>query len=219
MWCIKEIDTEYRERMYDNLDLYEEPYDPKRPVIGVDEKSKQLLEDSRKSIPMKPGNPEKYDYEYIRKEKANIFVAVEPKAGKRVIKVTDRRTKIDFAYFIKYLVDFEYSDAEILRIVLDNLNTHFESSFFEAFDKEEAERILSKIEFHYTPKHASWLNVAEIEINVMDTECIGRRMKDKVFLIKELIAWTMKRNLLKKKIVWKFTKQDADDKLSKHYIT
>lgn len=219
MWCIKEIDTEYRERMYDNLDLYEEPYDSKRPVIGVDEKSKQLIEDSRKSIPMKPGNPEKYDYEYIRKGKVNIFVAVEPKAGKRVIKVTDRRTKIDFAYFIKYLVDFEYSDAEILRIVLDNLNTHFESSFYEAFDKEEAERILSKIEFHYTPKHASWLNVAEIEINVMDTECIGRRMKDKVFLIQELIAWTMKRNLLKKKIVWKFTKQDADDKLSKHYIT
>ena len=141
--------------MYDNLDLYEEPYDPKRPVIGMDEKSKQLIEDSRKSIPMKPGSPEKYDYEYIRKGKVNIFVAVEPKAGKRVIKVTDRRTKMDFAYFIKYLVDLEYSDVEILRIVLDNLNTHFESSFYETFDKEEAERILSKIEFHYTPKHAS----------------------------------------------------------------
>lgn len=205
--------------MYDNLDLYEEPYDPKRPVIGMDEKSKQLIEDSRKSIPMKPGSPEKYDYEYIRKGKVNIFVAVDPKAGKRVIKVTDRRTKMDFAYFIKYLVDLEYSDVEILRIVFDNSNTHFESSFYETFNKEEAERILSKIEFHYTPKHASWLNVAEIEINVMDTECTGRRMKDKEFLDKELKAWTMKRNQLKKKIEWKFTKQDADDKLSKHYIS
>ena len=219
MWCIQKMDSEFVERMYDILDLYNEPYDPRRPVIGVDEKSKQLLEDSRKAIPMKPGSPEKYDYEYKRKGKANIFLCVETKAGKRVTKVTDRRTKKDFANYIKDLLDLEYCDAEILRIVLDNLNTHFEKSFSESFDKKEAERILQKIEFHYTPKHGSWLNIAEIEINVMDVECTGRRMVNKEFLAKELKAWEEKRNQLKKKIEWKFTKQDADEKLSKHYVT
>jgi len=213
------MDSEFVERMHDVLDLYTAPYDPMKPVIGMDEKHKQLLEDSRKPIPMKPGNPEKYDYEYKRKGKANIFLCVEPKAGKRMTKVTARRTKKDFANFIKDLVDLEYRDAEILRIVLDNLNTHFEKSFFETFDKKEAERILERIEFHYTPKHASWLNIAEIEINVMDVECTGRRMRNKEFLAKELEAWAKRRNQLKKKIEWKFTKQDADEKLSKHYVT
>ncbi len=219
MWCIQKMDSEFVERMYDLLDLYEEPYDPRRPVIGVDEKSKQLLEDTRKPIPMKPGSPEKYDYEYKRKGTVNIFLCVEPKAGKRVTKVTDRRTKKDFANFIKDLVDHEYRDVETLRIVLDNLNTHFEDAFFEAFDKKEAERILRKIEFHYTPKHASWLNIAEIEINVLDVECTGRRMGNKEFLTKELEVWEKRRNHQKKKIVWKFTKQDADKKLSKYYVT
>jgi len=219
MWCIQKMDSEFVERMYDLLDLYEEPYDPRRPVIGVDEKSKQLLEDTRKPIPMKPGSPEKYDYEYKRKGTVNIFLCVEPKAGKRVTKVTDRRTKKDFANFIKDLVDHEYRDVETLRIVLDNLNTHVEDAFFEAFDKKEAERILRKIEFHYTPKHASWLNIAEIEINVLDVECTGRRMGNKEFLTKELEVWEKRRNQQKKKIVWKFTKQDADKKLSKYYVT
>ena len=140
MWCIQKMDSEFVERMYDILDLYNEPYDPRRPVIGVDEKSKQLLEDSRKAIPMKPGSPEKYDYEYKRKGKANIFLCVEPKAGKRVTKVTDRRTKKDFANYIKDLLDLEYCDTEILRIVLDNLNTHFEKSFSETFDKKRGRK-------------------------------------------------------------------------------
>jgi len=204
--------------MYDILDLYNEPYDPKRPVIGVDEKPKQLLEDSRDPIPMKPGSPAKYDYEYLRKGKVNIFLAVEPKAGKRVTKVTERRTKTDFAAFIKEVVDFEYPTADVLRMVLDNLNTHSERAFYETFEKEEAKRILSKIEFHYTPTHASWLNVAEIEFNVMDTECTGRRMKDQEFLAKEVKVWTEKRNQLQRKIEWNFTKQEADKKLSKHYV-
>ena len=168
---------------------------------------------------MKPGTPKKCDYECKKEGKANIFLCVEPKAGKRVIEVADSRTKKDFANFIKDLVDLEYRDAEALRIALDNLNTHFESSFFETFDRKEAERILRKIEFHYTPKHASWLNIAEIEINVMDVECTGGRMRNKEFLAKELEAWIKKRNQLKKKIEWKFTKQDADKKLSKHYVT
>jgi len=219
MWCIQEIDEEYKERMYDVLDLYEDPYDPKKPVIGVDEKPKQLLGEKRKPIPMKPGRPERYDYEYVRNGTANIFIAVEPKAGKRTIQVTNRRTKQDFAPFIKKLVDEEYPEADIIRVVLDNLNTHFKSSFYETFDKKEAERILNKIEFHYTPKHASWLNIAEIEINVMDIECTDRRIKNKETLTQEVQAWTKKRNQNKKKINWKFTKKDADKKLSKYYAT
>jgi len=205
--------------MYDVLDLYAEPYDPKRPVIGFDEKPKQLIDDSRKPIPMKPGSPEKYDYEYKRNGTANIFVAVEPKAGKRRISVTDHRTKKDFAYEIQHLVDFEYKDADLLRIVLDNLNTHKKESLYETFEKKEAERILKKVEFHHTPKHGSWLNIAEIEINVMDEECTGRRMKNKVFLTSEINAWTNTRNRARKKIEWKFTKQDADRKMRMRYVS
>jgi hypothetical protein len=219
MWCIAEIDGKFRLCMYDVLDLYAEPYDPKRPLIGFDEKPKQLIDDSRKPIQMKPGSPEKYDYEYKRNGTANIFVAVEPKAGKRTVMVTNRRTKKDYALFMKHLVDVEYPDAEFLRIVQDNLNTHKEKSLYETFGKEEAERILSKLEFHYTPKHGSWLNIAEIEINVMDTQCTGRRMKNKEFLASELKAWTDRRNRDKEKIEWKFTKQAADIKLAKKYVT
>jgi len=218
MWCIGEIDDEYRERMYDLLNLYQEPYDPKRPVIGLDEKPKQLLAEKRKSIPVKPGGFEKYDYEYVRNGKANIFVAVEPKAGRRDVEVTDRRTKQDFAAFVRKLVDGHYRDTEILRLVVDNLNTHNEGSFYETFDESEAERILSRIEFHYTPKHASWLNVAEVEVSVMDVECTGRRIEDKEILTREVRAWEKRRNEDGKKIEWKFTKDKADEKLSKYYV-
>jgi len=169
MWCISEINQEFRERMYDILDLYEESYDPRYPVIGIDEKPKQLLEDKRQPLSMKLGHREKCDYEYIRHGNANVFMAVEFKAGKRTTRVTSQRTKRDFAKFIKHLVDCVYPDSICLKLVLDNLNTHNESAFYEMYGPEEAERILSKIEFHYTPVHASWLNVAEIEIGVMDT--------------------------------------------------
>src|SRR5674536_380895 len=164
MWCIQTINTEYRERMYNILNLYEEKYDPKKPLICLDEKPKQLLGDKRKAIPMKPGSPEKYDYEYVRNGTANVFVAVEFKAGKRVTQVTKRRTMKDFAQFVKILVTENYSEAEVIRLVTDNLNIHKEKSFYETFSEEEAKKILDKIEFHYTPKHASWLNAAEIEI-------------------------------------------------------
>lgn len=217
MWCIGEIDEEYREGMYDVLDLYQEPYNPQRPVVGIDEKPKQLIGETREKIPMKPGSPERYDYEYVRNGKVNIFIAVDPKAGKRDVKVTDTRTKKDFAWFMKHLVEEVFQDAEIIRVIVDNLNTHNETSFHETFDKEEAEKLLSKIEFHYTPKHASWLNVAEIEINVMDTECTGRRIGDKDTLINETQAWMERRNKNKNKIDWRFTKKDADNKLSKYY--
>lgn len=218
MWCIQRIDSEYRERMYDVLDLYEEDYDPKRPIVCLDEKPKQLLIDKIMPIPMKPGSPEKYDYEYIRNGTANIFVAVEFKAGKRVTQVTQRRTMIDFAQFMKLLVTEEYSEAELLRIVTDNLNIHKEKAFYEALSEEEAKKILHKIEFHYTPKHASWLNAAEIEINIMDMECTNRRIGDIATLTNEVNAWTKRRNDNKKKINWKFTKKSADEKLSKYYV-
>lgn len=218
MWCIQEIDAEFRACMYDVLDLYEEPYDPTRPIINLDEKPKQLLGDKRAAIPIKPGSSEKYDYEYVRNGTANIFVAVEIKAGKRITQVTDRRTMKDFAKFVKIIVDEKYSQIEFIRIIADNLNTHKEKAFYETFSKEEAERIISKIEFHYTPKHASWLNAAEIEINVMDIECTGRRIEDKATLMEEVNAWTKSRNDSAKKINWKFTNEMADKKLSKYYV-
>ena len=205
--------------MYDVLDPYEEPYDhPKRPLVNLDEKTKQLLGEKRSSIPMKQGSPEKYDYEYVRNGTANIFMAVEFKAGKRVMRVTKRRTMKDFARFVRVLVDEEHADAEVVRLVTDNLNTHKEKAFYETFSKKDAERILSKIEFHYTPKHASWLNAAEIEINVMDIECTGRRIGDKGTLAREVAAWTKSRNEQKKGINWKFTRDKADKKLSKYYV-
>lgn len=216
MWCIQKITPEYRKRMYDILDLYEEPYNPLKPVIGVDEKPKQLIEDSRKPIPISKGKPLKQDYEYIRRGKANIFMAVEPKGGKRVAKVTQTRKKKDFALFVKELVE-KYKNATTLRLVVDNLNTHNENSFYETFNKEEAEKILERIEFHYTPTHASWLNVAEIEIGVMDTQCTERRIKDEELLVREVKAWAVRRNRQRKKIIWAFTKQKADKKLGKYY--
>lgn len=217
MWCIPKITPEYRARMYDILDLYMEQYDYRYPVIGVDEKPKQLLGDKREPISMKPGKVERYDYEYSRNGTANIFVGVEPKHGKRITKVTQRRTKKDFAKYMKEVV-LAYPYAEKIRVVLDNLNTHSKSAFFETFEYEVAEKILSKLEFHYTPKHASWLNVAEIEIAAIDAECTKRRIGDISLLRSEVAACTKSRNIQKKRINWRFTKQKADEKLSKYYI-
>lgn len=218
MWCIGEIDEEYRRRMYDILELYQMPYDPLRPVVGLDERPKQLLDGKRKSIPMGPGCPERYDYEYVRRGKVNIFLAVDFKAGRRHVEVTDQRTKRDFALYVRKLVDEVFQSAEVIRLVVDNLNTHVESAFYEAFDGDEARRVLNRVEFHYTPKHGSWLNVAEIEISAMDVECTGGRIGDKETLARELRAWAERRNREKKKIDWRFTRQRADEKLSKYYV-
>lgn len=217
MWCITAITQEYRERMYILLELYQREYDEQHPVVCMDEKSKQLIEDIRGVIPMKPGSAEKYDYEYKRNGTRNIFIAVEPLAGKRKIQVTTTRKKDDFANFIKELVE-DYPNAETIHLVLDNLNTHFISSFYETFSKREARKILDRITFHYTPKHGSWLNMAEIEINVMDKECLDRRIGKEEELKSQLKQWTKQRNQAKKKINWSFTKKDADMKLSKHYV-
>lgn len=204
--------------MYTLLDLYEEEYNERYPVVCVDEKSKQLIEDVRGILPLKPGSTAKYDYEYKRNGTRNIFVAVEPLAGKRKITVTRNRKKNDFAYFIKGLVEQDYKKAKKIRLVLDNLNTHFASSFYETFTKRESKKILSKIEFYYTPKHGSWLNMAEIEINIMDRECLDRRIGQEDLLKSEIYHWSLQRNKAKKKINWSFTKKDADRKLSKHYV-
>lgn len=218
MWCITAITAEYRKRMYKLLTLYSRSYSKQYPVVCVDEKSKQLIEDVRKSIPLKPGSPTKYDGEYRRKGTRNIFVAVEPLAGKRRIKVTLERKKIDFACFIKQLIDHNYRQAKKVRLVLDNLNTHFAASFYETFSKKQADRILRKIDFYYTPKHGSWLNMAEIEINMMDRECLARRIGDAPILEREITYWSQQRNKEKKKIQWSFTRKDADKKLSKYYV-
>ena len=203
--------------MYDILNLYSEAYNPLKPIVCLDEKPKQLLGEKREPLPMKQGSPEKYDYEYVRNGTANIFVAVEFKAGKRFVQVRKRRTRKDFAQFMKRLVD-QYRGVEVIRLVVDNLNTHGLKSFYETFCKDEAEAILSKLEFHYTPKHASWLNVAEVEINVMDVECTGRRIGDRRTLNHEVTAWMKRRNRGKAKIDWKFTREKADAKLSKYYV-
>lgn len=205
--------------MYKILELYAKRYDKRYPVVCIDEKSKQLIEDTRKPIPMKAGSPIKYDGEYRRKGTRNVFVAVEPLAGKRKVKVTKQRKKSDFAGFVKELIDNEYTKARKVRIVLDNLNTHFVSSFYETFSKREAGRILNHVEFYYTPKHGSWLNMAEIEINIMDRECLNRRIGEASTLVKEINSWERDRNQKKKKINWAFTRKDADKKLSKHYVS
>lgn len=204
--------------MYDLLDLYALSYDERRPVICVDEKSKQLLGEKRKPIAQKPGSSLKYDYEYTRNGTRNIFVAVEPKGGRRMVRVTKRRTRSDFAKFVAQLAR-AYPLAKKLRLVVDNLNTHFEKSFTNTFSRKEARRILKRVEFHYTPKHASWLNMAEIEINIMSRECLGaRRFSQHWILAQEVKAWERQRNKNKNKIVWKFTRQNADAKLGKHYV-
>lgn len=219
MWCIQEITPEYRERMYRLLDLYKMPHNPKQPLVCMDEKSKQLLGNNRQPIAAKPGSPEKYDYEYKRKGTCNIFVAVAPKAGKHIVKVTDTRTKADFAYFIEDLAESHFPDAEYIQIVLDNLNTHFEGSLVETLGKQRAILLMKRIRFIYTPKHASWLNIAEIEINVMDRQCTGDRIESKQKLKTQVQQWCKKRNRDKCTIEWKFTRQDADKKLSKHYVS
>ncbi len=205
--------------MYRLLALYNKPYNPAYPVVCFDEKSKQLLEDSRTPIPMKPGSVKKYDYEYRRHGTCNIFVAVEPKAGRHHIQVTDTRTRNDFARFMKWLIVKKYRKAKRVMMVLDNLNTHFAQSFYETFSTEECERLLKRIKFIYTPKHASWLNMAEIEINLLDHECLGRNIGDRVELEKQVAAWTNQNNHDQRKIFWSFTKYKADKKLSKYYVS
>jgi hypothetical protein len=219
MWCIGRITAEYRERMYDLLGLYAQPYDPTEPVICLDEKSKQLLEQTRRPIPAAPHEVAKEDYEYKRAGTRNLFVAVEPKAGHREVEVTRRRTKPDFVAFVQYLAQEVYAQAHKIHLVLDNLNTHFRASFEQVMGLEAAAVFLSRLEFHYTPKHASWLNMAEIEIGILDRQCTGCRIGDEARLRSEVLAWEERRNQEHRRIEWKFSRQEADQKLSRHYVS
>lgn len=194
MWCIGELTTEYRQCMYKRLNLYARPHNPKEPVICIDEKSKQLLRETRRPLAAKPGVPAKQDYEYERAGTCNIFVAVEPRGQRRIAQVTARRTKTDFVAFVCHLLRKGYAHARKVHLVLDNLNTHMRESFEEVLGMKQAASLLSRIQFHYTPKHASWLNMAEIEIGILQRQCLARCAAESVALSVEVAAWQRRRN-------------------------
>ena len=203
--------------MEDVLDLYAEPYDPQRPIVCFDETPYQLIREVRAPLPIQAGKPQRYDYEYHREGTCNLFVYLCPQAGWRHVKVTARRTKEDFACCMRDLVDIHFPDAEVIRIVLDNLNTHTPAALYEVFEPAEARRILRKLEFHYTPCHASWLNMVEIEIGVLDGQCLDRRIPDVETVEREVQAWQASRNENQTKIDWRFTTEAARKKLGRLY--
>lgn len=218
MWCIGKLTQEYRHRMYDLLALYAKPLRCDEPVICIDEKSLQLLAHSREPLPMMPGSPAKQDYEYVRKGTTNVFVAVEPKGGQRVVSVTAHRGKEDFVAFVQTLLTDKYAAARRIHLVLDNLNIHFRKCFVDVLGERAANALLRRVRFHYTPKHASWLNMAEIEIGILSRQCLDRRLATPQLLQREVDAWQNDRNALGRTIEWKFTRQDADHKLGRHYV-
>lgn len=219
MWCVGQLTAEYRQRMGDLLDLYARPFRAKEPVVCLDEKSKQFLKDSRTPLPMKPGMPRRQDYEYVRAGTCNLFVAVEPKGGRRTVMVTDRRAKTDFVAFVRHLLEQVYATARRVHLVMDNLNTHFRKCFEEVLGVKAAKALLRRVVFHYTPKHASWLNMAEIEIGILDRQCLDRRLPDRATLTAEVDAWQLRRNAEQRGIEWRFTRQDADAKMARHYVS
>ena len=203
--------------MEDVLDLYEQPYEAGRPVVCFDEKPVQLVAETRQPRPARPGRSPRYDYEYERKGTANVFLAVEPLGGWRQVDVTQRRTKVDFAHQMHALVDVHYPAAERIRAVMDNLNTHKPASLYEAFPPAEARRLLRRLEFHYTPKHASWLNMAEIELSVLSSQCLDRRIPDAETLARETAVWQTIRNRQGIPVKWRFTLTNARDRLGHLY--
>lgn len=203
--------------MEDVLELYAEPHDPRRPVVCFDEAGKELRGDVTPPVPPAPGVPGKEDYEYTRHGTANLFVVVEPLAGTRQVTVTDRRTAADFAAQMKSLCDDLYPQADVIRVVLDNLNTHAYGSLFAAFPPDEAWRLRRKLEFHFTPKHASWLNMAECELSVLARQCLDRRIPDREELADEVKAWVATRNAGAAKLNWTFRVADARKKLAHLY--
>jgi len=219
MWCVGRLTAEYRRCMYELLDLYARPYRAKQPVICIDEKSKQLLRHSRHPLPLAPGKPARVDYEYVRAGTCNIFVAVEPRGGQRVVQVTARRGKVDFIDFAQYLIRRVYRSAHRIHFVVDNLNIHFKKCFVETLGPAAAERLLRRVVFHYTPKHASWLNMAEIEIAALGRQCLNRRIGDRATIEREVTAWQQRRNAEHRTIEWTFTRQLADQKLGAHYVS
>jgi hypothetical protein len=203
--------------MEDVLDVYHRPYDPARPVVALDEASKQLVAETAQPLPPEPGRPERFDYEYVRKGTANLFMLSEPLAGWRHVMVTDRRTAVDFAEAVRWLAEDVYPDAERVVLVMDNLNTHKLASLYEAFPPEQARRIAERIEVHHTPKHGSWLNVAEIELSVLARQCLDRRIESVEAWLDQLEPWEADRNDRAVGVNWRFTTADARIKLRRLY--
>ena len=201
------------------LSVYLRPYDSKRPVVCIDESNKQQIQEVIESLPMKPGEPMKFDREYKRNGVSNLFMIFEPLGGWRHVKVTDNRTAIDFAHCLEDLVDIHYPNADKIVLVMDNLNTHAEASLYKAFPAEKAFRIAQKLEIHYTPKHGSWLNMAEIEFSALSRQCLNRRISDQETLIRETKSWEDARNRSLVKCKWQFTTEKARVKLHKLYPT
>jgi transposase len=205
--------------MEDVLDVYQRPYDPKRPVVCLDEGGKELHGTPQGHLPAQPGQPLRQDYEWERHGMTNLFVCVEPLTGWRSVRVTDRHTAVEVAYQLRDIVEVHFPDAEVVVLVTDNLNVHSPACLYEAFEPAQARRIARKVEWHYTPKHGSWLNMAEIELSVLARQCLSRRIQDKAMLIREAFAWERQRNQVGKPIKWRFTTTDARIKLAKLYPT
>jgi hypothetical protein len=212
-----EQNAEFVCAMEDVLEVYHRPYDPQRPVVCFDETSKQLIKETRTPIRAAPGRPATTDYEYERNGTANLFMMFEPLAGKRQVRVTERRTAVDYAHAARELVDVHYPDAAKIVLVQDNLNTHKPASLYEAFPPEEARRIMNRLEIHYTPKHGSWLNIAETELGILSRQCLDRRIDDRPMLTNEVAAWKTARNSAECKVHWQFTTADARTKLWRLY--
>jgi len=200
------------------LEIYKRPYDKRFPVVCMDESPKQLIRETRLPVPMSPGMPARYDYEYERCGVCNIFMAGEPLAGKRMVKVTERRTKRDWAWFVKEIAE-QYPQAERITLVMDNLSTHKPGALYESFSPEEAKRLWDRFNFVFTPKHGSWLNVAEIELNVLNGQCLNRRIDEIEIVRQEAQAWQEYRDSLEAKVNWQFTNEDARIKLQRLYPT
>ena len=217
-WCIPpERNAEFVCQMEDVLEVYQRPHDPRRPQVCLDEASKQLVAEARVPVPAAPGRPARADYEYERKGTANLFMVCEPLAGKRHVRVTERRTAVDFAETVRLLVDEWYPEAEKVVLVMDNLNTHKAASLYEAFAPAEARRLLDKLEIHHTPKHGSWLNMAEIELSVLARQCLDRRIPSEAELARLTAAWERRRNKEAPTVNWRFTTADARIKLKRLY--
>ena len=217
MWCIPEVDGTYVARMEDVLDLYAGAPDPKRPVVCFDESPTQLIGETRQPIPAAPGQPRRYDYEYRRNGTVNLFVFLDAHRPWRTVKVTDQRTARDFAECMRDLVDIHYPKADLIRVVMDNLSTHCSGALYEAFPAPEAHRVLRRLEFHYTPKHASWLNMVEIEIGVLRGQCLDQRISERKKLVSQIAAWQRQRNSARARVKWMFTTERARTKLAHAY--
>ena len=217
-WCIPpEANAAFVCAMEDILELYHRPSTPDNPLVCMDESSKQQVIETRQPIESKPGQVERYDYEYERNGVSNLFMLFAPFEGWRHVKVTDRRTKVDFAHCIKDVLTLYYPDTEKVTIVMDNLNTHYPSSLYEAFEPAEARSLLERCDFHYTPKHGSWLNMAEIEFSALQRQCLDRRIPDQETLRDEIAAWEERRNAKAVRVNWRFTTADARIRLKRLY--